>query len=249
MFLREMFSRSQLPRPVLDEDGVGEYELKYWIPAAQSPAVGQWMTQTLRPHTAHPRGTICSIYFDTDDLRALEEKEASFYGKTKYRIRWYADAAGRPLDGPAWLERKEKVGSRRRKQRHRLAVPVDALAAWPLESPQWRSLLQEHVPAGDPLAGSLRPVLELRYHRSRYVHPVTGDGFCLDSQIRCVRTHTAFFPTAGHRDLRFSVLEQKGASPDPLPILRPLPRFGARRAALSKYHLVALATLDLPDLA
>jgi hypothetical protein len=84
----------------------------------------------------------------------------------------------------------------------------------------------------------LVPVLELRYRRSRYTHPVYRSSFCLDSNIRCTRTHPAFAAATSRKIMAHDVLEQKSGSPDPLPPLRALARFGARRASLSKYYLI-----------
>ncbi|MDB6075693.1 MAG: hypothetical protein JWO89_3333, partial [Verrucomicrobiaceae bacterium] len=44
-------------------------------------------------------------------------------------------------------------------------------------------------------------------------------------------------------ELTHDVFEQKGSSPDLVPALRALPRFGAQRASISKYFLTVMQLL------
>lgn len=217
----------------------GEQELKFHIPRHSSPALRRWMEGVFRGDVRHAASTICSVYFDTPDRVSYREKEASHYRKAKYRLRWYADETGRPSAAPAFLEVKEKQGAVRRKCRTALPMPAAEVAAAPLTDAFFLDLFRRCRTAEMPLLEKdLRPVLELRYHRRRYAHPVFRETFCLDSDIRCVRTHPSCLPAADGRVLGHDVFEQKGGSPDPLPPLQALPRFGARRASLSKYFLV-----------
>lgn len=229
--------RFSLPQSGSAETAKGEWEIKFHVPAERSPALEGWLGLMLRPHPVYPAGEVCSVYFDTDRLESLAEKADSFYVKTKFRIRWYADADGSPLPGPAFLEMKGKQGAVRRKWRVSLPMPAAVLAAMPLDDPTWVGLIHRHLDPGSGRPGSLRPVLELRYRRRRYSHPTFSESFCLDSRIRCTRTHAAVLPSATGLMLDHDVFEQKGGSADPLPLLRALPRFDARRAALSKYFL------------
>jgi hypothetical protein len=87
-----------------------------------------------------------------------------------------------------------------------------------------------------PAAG-LRPVLELRYRRQRYGHALFSESFCLDTEISCTRAREGG-EGALMRVLPYDVFEQKGMAVHPLPVLRPLPGFGARRSSISKYFLI-----------
>lgn len=221
----------------------GEQELKFLVPKDRSPAVRSWLDMTFQPHPSYAVCTICSIYFDTAELTSMTEKAESYFSKTKYRIRWYEDAVGEPLPVPAFMEIKEKHGKARHKYRAALPIHPRELLTTPLDAPFFDGLFREHCPksAGAALPSSpLKPVLELRYVRHRYVHPVYEDAFCLDSEIRCTRTHPGILPSASGLLLAHDVFEQKGIHEDPLPVLRPLPRFDAQRTSVSKYYLSIL---------
>ncbi len=223
---------------------MGEQELKFHVPRHRSEALRQWLDLTLVPHPDHPFSTLCSVYFDTPESTSLEEKTFSYYSKTKYRLRWYEDAAGKPLPVPAFIEIKAKQGSARHKYRRALPVAAQELCDTPLDAPLFETLFRHHCPkTGWMPSAPLKPVLELRYRRDRYVHPVFSEAFCLDSHIRCSRTHPAVLPPARGLELPHDVFEQKGRSPDLVPALRALPRFGAQRASISKYFLTVMQLL------
>ena len=220
---------------------LGEQELKFHVPGHASSAVRRWLAAAFRPHGKHAVSTICSIYFDSRSGQSFREKEASDFRKTKYRIRWYADSSGRASEHPAYLEIKEKHGAARVKRRVPLSVPAARIAEMPLTDQWFTSIFGRATAEGRAAPEQdLRPVLELRYERHRYAHAAFTETFCLDSNIRCTRTHPACLPQAHGRPLDHGVFEQKGAAQQPLPVLQALPRFGARRASISKYFLAIL---------
>lgn len=236
---------SSLPSPhPTATDAPGEQELKFHVPRHQSESLRRWLNVTLRPHPSHPFSILCSVYFDTPDHASLEEKAFSYYAKTKYRLRWYEDADGAPLSAPAFIEIKAKQGATRHKYRRALPVPARVLRETPLEAPLFETLFRDHCPKEAWLAPvPLKPVLELRYRRDRYEHPVFSEAFCLDSHIRCTRTHPGVLPPARNMELLHDVFEQKGRCHDLVPVLRALPRFGAQRASISKYFLTVMQLL------
>lgn len=222
----------------------GEQELKFHVPKDRTPALRTWLGQILNPHRDYPVCTICSIYFDTAESTSLQEKAHSYYSKTKYRLRWYEDAAGEPLPVPAFIEIKAKQGSIRHKYRGPLSVSAHQLRDTPLDSPVFETVFRNHCPKSGWLpCAPLKPVLELRYERDRYDHALFPQTFCLDSNIRCTRTHPGLLPPAQGVALNHDVFEQKGCGQDLVPALRGLPRFGAQRASVSKYFLCVLQLL------
>ena len=99
-----------------------------------------------------------TVYYDTPRLALLGEKIGSDFLKTKVRVRWYAGRDGRPGDA-LFAEAKFRVGSQRRKVRHRLPYT-------PLKPPAGRSTIRrgsqwlEPLRADAPhLPGPLAPVL------------------------------------------------------------------------------------------
>jgi len=216
----------------------GEPEIKFYVPRQNTPALRSWLGMTLRQHPNHSVCTICSVYFDTAERTSLQEKAYSYYAKTKYRLRWYEDAQGTPLPVPAFIEIKAKQGSIRHKYRGQLPISPQQLREMPLDAPLFETLFRTHCPKPDWLpAAPLKPVLELRYQRDRFEHALFPETFCLDSHIRCTRTHPGVLPPALGIELAHDVFEQKGSTPDLAPVLRGLPRFGAQRASVSKYFL------------
>jgi hypothetical protein len=141
------------------------------------------------------------------------------------------------MSTPAFIEFKEKQGAARRKKRIALRVPPAQLAETPLTDALFLRLIQSSLGDMASKVEGLRPLLELRYERRRFTHPVFAESFCLDSNIRCVRTRPGCLPQAHGQPLDHAVFEQKGEAQQPLPVLQALPRFGARRASLSKYFL------------
>ncbi len=218
----------------------GEQELKFHLPKTATPSFLSWLNSVLDNHSDYPVTTICSIYFDTSDGASMLEKANSYYSKTKYRIRWYADAQGNLLPSPPYLEIKQKQGSARHKYRAPLPISAAELSVRPLDDHGFFDFFRRHCPSDLAPETPIRPVLELRYLRHRYGHPLFPSAFCLDSEIRCVRTNPAALPAPSGLPLDHDVFEQKGGSADVLPILRALPRFGARRMAISKYFLTLL---------
>lgn len=215
-----------------------EQELKFYVPGTLTWSLRSWLEKTLLPHPVYPSATIHSVYFDTATGRSFQEKAESYFHKTKYRLRWYCDAHGHPLDEPAFAEVKEKNGSARRKLRIAIPLSGSVVSRLPLDSEELEMLFHRHLPPASAPAGRLIPMLDLRYERTRYVHPLFGETFCLDTNIRCQRTHPGYLRPPSGKPLDFSVFEQKGPSPDLLPPFRALPRFHLRKASVSKYFLI-----------
>lgn len=158
------------------------YELKYIISSAQYAL----LKGRLRPFLqldSHAGGNgdyfIRSIYFDTPEHDALQEKAAGVQDRRKYRLRFYNGN----VEG-CRLECKRKLGSRIEKK----SVGVTAEMA--------ERALQSRLAPEDCAAGGLsgefyglvqsrgfRPVVTVDYLREAYVHPVSNLRITFDKEI------------------------------------------------------------------
>ncbi len=129
-----------------------------------------------------PAAVVWTIYYDTPALVSLGEKINSDYLKRKIRVRWYSDLDGR-VSGPAFVEAKFRMGTRRSKVRARLPYPADEIAGWDLQDPRLLSfplLLREQ---GVLHQGSWQPMMLIRYRRDRFIEPLTDSRVSLDADI------------------------------------------------------------------
>jgi hypothetical protein len=130
-----------------------------------------------------------------------------------------------------------------------LRMSTQHLAETPLTDPVFARIIQRSL--GGMMTGpeKLVPLLELRYERHCYTHPVSAGFFCLDSPILCARTHPASGLEAHGLPLAHAVFEQRLAAHQPLPFMQALPRFGARRSSVSKYALTFRQFQSRPEIA
>ena len=222
------------PRGLRVPDAGGELERKLLLPDEAAPAALRLLERRCRADPAFPVGIVSSIYYDTPDLALLDEKLDSDFVKTKVRLRWYSDLdTGRP--GPeAWLELKRRLGPTRTKLRKRTGRSGAWAAEEPLDSPELLHLLGL-LGRADGLPRRLRPVLEVRYARHRFVDPESGSRVCLDHEIRVPRTARARLGTAASGALRVAVVELKFPGHAQPALLRTLGALGCRPSSFSKY--------------
>jgi hypothetical protein len=211
-----------------------EHEIKYTLPAGTAAAMRAWLSAVCLANRALPPAFVDTVYYDTPDLRLLNEKIDSDYLKTRVRVRWYGSLDGR-VHGPLFAEVKHRVGSQRHKTRVRLDADPVQLAARPLGDSAWGDLVEPLRRRAPQLPSNLAPVLALRYTRHRFVDAAGAAHVTLDESIRVTRTNAMRLIPRGEGALAIAVLEWKGAHSDIPPHLRPLVRFGARRGAFSKY--------------
>jgi len=211
-----------------------EHEIKYLVPASNAAALVAWASSVCLRDGKYPPAMVHTVYYDTPRLALLGQKIGSDFLKTKVRVRWYADRDGRPGD-VLFAEAKFRVGSQRRKVRHRLPISAAEAAGRPPHDPVWIQWLEPLRADAPQLPATLAPVLGVRYVRHRFVEAghasrVTIDeGIWLD-RINASRLHgriPGVFPHA--------VFEYKGRLPDPPAALLPVVRFGGRRGSSSKY--------------
>ena len=166
--------------------GAGERELKFTLPAALVHLARRRLDNVCRRDVQFPAAVVWTIYYDTPALVSLGEKINSDYLKRKIRVRWYSDLEGR-VTGPAFVEAKLRIGTRRSKVRARLPYPAEEIATWDLQDPRLQSfplLLREQGISGQE---SWQPMMLIRYRRDRFVEPLTRSRVSLDADIAARR--------------------------------------------------------------
>lgn len=193
------------------------------------------------PDTAHPCGIVESIYFDDGWLSSYFEKTNGDFFKRKVRFRWYSPLAGAPPcfgTIPAFLDVKDRVGAVREKRLVAFQADAAILNAPTLRTADLkRTLEREMLAAGLPIAGTLEPMLAIRYRRQRFVCPATGAKINLDSEIRSPRSNPDIFPGCLPLESGRIVCEVKAGVVREGPWAEGLLRLGFRLQSFSKYGL------------
>jgi hypothetical protein len=210
------------------------HEIKFVGPARAAPFAAASLEALCAPDDEFPGNIVHSVYFDTPDLASYAEKANGDYLKTKLRLRWYArSAARRHADGgawTAWLEVKQRQGSRGMKRRRALQLPGPS----PLEGLDPEALgriVQQH------LGSARRPTCWLSYARTRLRGPDGLTRVSVDRDLR-VEWVASWVPTrpAGAGPPVF-VVEVKGPTAAVPPALSTLIARHARKRPVSKYAL------------
>ena len=228
---------TRLPAP--DE---GERELKFTFPGARAHLVCRRLESTCRRDRDFPAAVVWTVYYDTPALVSLGEKINSEFLKRKIRVRWYADVNGL-VSGPAFVEAKLRVGTKRLKVRERLPFPAEEIARWGLQDPRLRSfpsLLRNH---GVVCQESWLPMMLIRYRRDRFIEPLSQSRVSLDSDIAAIEVNSRFLATGDRSPLRTAVLELKGSGDRLPPALQPLLPLGLHKRSFSKFLAVYAHTM------
>ena len=216
---------------------LGERELKFTLPAGRVHLARQRLAHLCRPDPKFPSALVWTIYYDTPSLSSLGEKINSDYLKRKIRVRWYTDLDHRP-SGPAFVEAKLRMGTRRSKEREQLPFQAEEIAGWDLQDPrllQFPLLLRGHGILGQE---SWQPVMLLRYRRDRFIEPLTRSRISLDADITGVAVNPRIVSAADASPLPVAVLEVKGSG-DELPLsLRSMLALGLHQRSFSKFLVV-----------
>jgi len=168
------------------------YELKYYLPRREQPAIREWIEPYLYhdPNATGTDGTytVRSIYFDSDDLRFYYEKMDGVKVRKKLRVRTYNN---REDGAPAFLEIKRKYD--RTGFKERLRLPMDLVdpalnGIPPSEITQERPFRDRKVLEKfryNLKTSNLRPVVLVVYEREAFLaaeNPTTRVTF--DQNIR-----------------------------------------------------------------
>ena len=214
-----------------------ERELKFTLPAALVLLARRRLDSVCRRDSQFPAAVVWTIYYDTPALVSLGEKINSDYLKRKIRVRWYSDLDGH-VSGPAFVEAKLRVGTRRVKVRQTLPFPAEDIAKWELQDARLQGvplLLREHGVLGHE---AWQPVISIRYRRDRFVEPLTRSRVSLDADIAAATVNPRFISVTDGSPLATAVLEVKGVG-DELPVaLRPLLALGMQKRSFSKFLMV-----------
>jgi hypothetical protein len=214
-----------------------ERELKFTLPAARVHLARRRLESVCRRDPAFPSAIVWTIYYDTPALVSLAEKINSDYLKRKIRVRWYSDLAGR-ASGPAFVEAKLRVGTRRSKVRAALPVAADEIARWDLQDPRLLSLPLLLRSQGILHQESWQPMMLIRYRRERFVEPLTQSRVSLDADISGAAANPRFVSAPDLSPLATAVLEVKGRGDDLPDALRPLLALGMHKRSFSKFLVV-----------
>ena len=227
-------TRDVAARPAPSAD---ERELKFTLPAGRVHLARRRLETVCRRDPEFPAAVVWTIYYDTPALSSLGEKINSDYLKRKIRVRWYSDLEER-VSGPAFVEAKLRVGTRRSKVRALLPYPADEIARWDLQDPRLLTpplLLREH---GVLHQQSWQPTMLIRYRRDRFREPLTRSRVSLDADISASAANPRFVSAPDLSPLATAVLEVKGSGDELPAVLRPLLALGLHKRSFSKFLVV-----------
>ena len=199
------------------------HELKYLITPAELTVLRNTLAPLMQLDQGHEY-LIRSLYFDTINDDALEEKIAGVGNRKKYRIRIYNFS-----DRVIKLECKSKYGDLISKQ----SVSIPRELAERMRHPLLHDVYREMK------TRLLRPVVIVDYVREAYVHPAEEVRITFDKQIRTGLYQTDMFnpniPTYPVFDDPIEVLEVKYDEFLPTYMQAILSGITAQRSAVSKY--------------
>jgi hypothetical protein len=217
--------------------GAGERELKFILPAGLAHLARRRLGSVCRRDPEFPAAVVWTIYYDTPALASLGEKINSDYLKRKIRVRWYSDLEG-TVSGPAFVEAKLRMGTRRSKIRARLPYSAAEIARWDLQDPRLLSfplLLREQ---GVLHQQSWQPTMLIRYRRDRFIEPLSDSRVSLDTDISGSTANHRLLSAPDRSPLATAVLEVKGGGNELPAALRPLLALGLHKRSFSKFLVV-----------
>ena len=214
------------------------HELKYFITPAEMTVLRGILTPVMQldPNgNEHNEYHIRSLYFDTINDDALEEKIAGVGNRKKYRIRIYNFS-----DRVIKLECKSKYGDLISKQS--VTIPrelADQLIAGDPEGLQRMRHPLLHDVYREMKTRLLRPAVIVDYVREAYIHPAEEVRITFDKQLRTGLYSSDMFnpmlPTYPVFDDPVEILEVKYDEFLPSYIQSILSGITAQRSAISKY--------------
>jgi hypothetical protein len=212
------------------------HEIKFVFPSPCAPMLINWLYHYGAPDPAFGYNQIHSLYYDTRDMRSLQEKNESELLKTKIRVRWYTDPFSGDCSSKAFLEIKHKQGNRTFKKRYALELDVAVLNRDPMAAGYTIDLPAYADPQHAERLCRVQPLAVISYRRRRFIEMSTGLRLAVDDRIGVTHVSDCFPFRGGPGRLPEAVLEVKGAGARKLPgVLNLLQNFGLRKTAFSKY--------------
>jgi hypothetical protein len=213
-------------------------EAKYTFPSGIANLLQPTLAASCLRDPSHPENTVNSIYFDSVDRFHLAEKVNSDYLKTKLRLRWYGGEQEIESDQPltAYIEVKSKQGVLRRKERVKVQIDREAVAAGREDFASLAALSELARDCGYNFPRPVFPMIAIRYKRSRYIDLLTGARIALDHGIGYSAVNSRYFVSTGPRALTLGVLEIKSSDGDIPDSLIATQNFLNRRDSFSKYE-------------
>lgn len=214
------------------------HELKYYITPAELHVLRSVLTPVMQ---LDPNGNenneyhIRSLYFDTINDDALEEKIAGVGNRKKYRMRIYNFS-----DKVIKLECKSKYGDLISKQS--VSIPRDLAEQLIAGDPEGLQRMRHpllHDVYREMKTRLLRPAVIVDYVREAYIHPAQDVRITFDKQLRTgLYSHDIFnpaVPTYPVFDDNNEILEVKFNEFLPTYIQSIISGVTAQRSAISKY--------------
>lgn len=215
---------------------MAEHELKFVLDAVYSDSLIKYLMGRCQLDSEYPSGIISSVYYDTVDWNLLDEKVNSDYLKTKYRLRWYQDVESNSFSPNAYFEKKEKIGSSRKKSRVILPMCADIKERKNLNSPYFLQLPMEVRRMGIHIARSLVPAFQISYRRFRFFDKISGARLAVDTAITVPRVNPHMVKRRKETCLQQAVFECKSNKLDLPDWLHGVSVLGCRKGAFSKYE-------------
>ena len=214
------------------------HELKYFITPAEMTVLRNVLTPVMQ---LDPNGNenneyhIRSLYFDTINDDALEEKVAGVGNRKKYRMRIYNFS-----DKVIKLECKSKYGDLISKQS--VSIPRDLAEQLIAGDPEGLQRMRHpllHDVYREMKTRLLRPAVIVDYVREAYIHPAEDVRITFDKQLRTGMYSSDMFnpmlPTFPVFDDPVEILEVKFNEFLPTYIQSIISGVTAQRSAVSKY--------------
>jgi VTC domain-containing protein len=176
------------------------FECKYLVSPLVVPALREFIAPFVRLDrfaTSRPDGrySICSLYYDSDDLRMYQQTVGGEKNRVKLRVRSYSDDESSPL----YFEVKRKVNNI--VQKRRACVTRQQAAA--LHARRFDSVMGAVDPEFGYFANyaglsSARPVVRVRYMREAF-ESLTGEPLRITLDTELIHAATFDFETSHER--------------------------------------------------
>lgn len=214
---------------------MSEYELKYTFPVHRSKNIIKWLSSRCIVDGSYSSGVISSVYYDTLDWGYLDEKANSDYLKTKYRLRWYQNTHNNDFSKVIFFEKKQKIGSTRKKLRQSLPFHKSIKEAGDLNDAFFYNISKQFLPDNSLAETSIIPVFQISYERHRFIDPHTGGRISVDFNISVPRVNPLAIKSFDDCFLDTGVFEFKSSCIELPPWLNGLLLFNCKKSAFSKY--------------